>query len=199
MVPAEGSVSRGRGRPRDPTYDDAIREATTELLARQGYRGLTMSGVARRAGVAKTTIYRRWDTKAELVLDTVAEGLQLPAQREADRVGNPLEALRRLVVRFYAVLAGQTEQQLPVAPARLLREADVVDAFRPRFLQPVRRHGTALIRRARRCGQLDDDTAAVELMDMLLAPAMYLAMAVDELPRSELAERVFDRLVDRGR
>src|SRR5688572_20753968 len=46
----------------------AILEATREILADAGVRGLTMEGVAARAGVAKTTVYRRWSSKDELAL-----------------------------------------------------------------------------------------------------------------------------------
>lgn len=47
--------------------------ATTELLAEVGYEELTVDEVARRAGVHKTTVYRRWPTKAELITDAVDE------------------------------------------------------------------------------------------------------------------------------
>lgn len=195
MVPADGRATRGRGRPRDPTYDDAIRAATTELLAEKGYQGLTMIEVARRAGVAKTTIYRRWDTKGELVLDAVGQGLDSIPEIGVDESEKPLEALRQLVVRFYGRLAGRIDEQLPVEPARLLSETEVVEAFRPRFLAPVRQRGATLIQRARRRGQLDGEMDPLELMDVLIAPAMYAAMVLDELPRPEFAGRLFEAMV----
>ena len=51
---------RGPGRPRDARADAAIATAVAELLAEVGYGALTIEGVAARAGVAKTTIYRRF-------------------------------------------------------------------------------------------------------------------------------------------
>lgn len=198
MVPADGRTGRGRGRPRDPTYDRAIREATNDILAEEGYQGLTMLEVARRAGVAKTTIYRRWDTKAEMVLDAVGEGLEILEESGADEWDKPLEALQRLVVQFYARLGARSkgqDEQLPVEPARLLAESEVVDAFRSRFLEPVRRRGATLVERARRGGELGGDVEALELTDMLLAPAMYRAVALGELPDEEAARRVFDTVI----
>src|SRR3712207_40235 len=65
-------VSRG-GRPRDPSRDGVIRAAILSLLADVGYGSLTMDAVAAQAGVGKATIYRRWRTKQDLVVDTIAE------------------------------------------------------------------------------------------------------------------------------
>ena len=65
-------TSRG-GRPRDPSRDGVIRAAILHLLAEVGYGALTMDAVAARAGVGKATIYRRWRTKQDLVVDTICE------------------------------------------------------------------------------------------------------------------------------
>src|SRR5689334_25411269 len=61
-----------RGRPRDPSRDEAIIDATIDVLVRDGYDRLSMEGVAAAAGVGKTTVYRRWGSKAELVIDAMA-------------------------------------------------------------------------------------------------------------------------------
>jgi AcrR family transcriptional regulator len=53
--------------------DVALRKATLELLADVGYDRLTMEAVAARAGAGKTTLYRRWANKAQLVVDAVME------------------------------------------------------------------------------------------------------------------------------
>ncbi|MDX1883944.1 TetR/AcrR family transcriptional regulator [Mycolicibacterium sp. 120270] len=55
------------GRPRDPRIDAAILRATTDLLVEIGYSNLTMAAVAERAATTKTSLYRRWSSKAELV------------------------------------------------------------------------------------------------------------------------------------
>ncbi|WEH39622.1 TetR/AcrR family transcriptional regulator [Streptomyces sp. NBC_01218] len=69
------------GRPRSLDADAAILEATRALLVDLGWSKLTMGDVATRAGVAKTTLYRRWAGKNELVVDAVAvlfDELELP-------------------------------------------------------------------------------------------------------------------------
>jgi AcrR family transcriptional regulator len=54
----------GRGRPRDSNLDARILEQTAGLLASHGYAGFTLDELATRSGVAKTTILRRWPSKA---------------------------------------------------------------------------------------------------------------------------------------
>ena len=65
-IPASGS---GRGRPRSQEADRAILTATVELLAERGLAAMSIEEVAARAGVGKTTIYRRWPSKGLLALD----------------------------------------------------------------------------------------------------------------------------------
>lgn len=76
------SPRKGRtGRPRSAETDQAILCATRAALVDLGWGRLTMSDVAARAGVAKTTLYRRWANKNELVVDAVAvlfDELELP-------------------------------------------------------------------------------------------------------------------------
>ncbi len=60
------------GRKRDPSRDAEILDATLEVLAEVGAARLTMDMVAARAGAGKATIYRRWTSKVELVIDAVA-------------------------------------------------------------------------------------------------------------------------------
>jgi AcrR family transcriptional regulator len=59
------------GRPRDTSRNVAIEKAAIELLREVGYEQITVESVALRARVSKTTIYRRWKNKAELVADAV--------------------------------------------------------------------------------------------------------------------------------
>src|SRR3954471_10098445 len=60
------------GRKRDHTRDPEILEAALDVLAECGYDGLTIDMVAARAKAGKATLYRRWPSKAELVIEAVA-------------------------------------------------------------------------------------------------------------------------------
>src|SRR4051812_14658089 len=62
---------RHRGRPRDPATDRAILTVTLAVIAEKGYTNLALTEVAKRAGVSTATLYRRWPSKAPLVLDAL--------------------------------------------------------------------------------------------------------------------------------
>ncbi|MEF9906479.1 TetR/AcrR family transcriptional regulator [Streptomyces sp. P9-A2] len=90
------------GRPRSAAADTAILAATREALVELGWSKLTLGDVASRAGVAKTTLYRRWAGKNELVVDAVAElfdELELP-----DR-GSLAADIEGVVLQFAALLS----------------------------------------------------------------------------------------------
>ncbi|MBC7464014.1 MAG: TetR/AcrR family transcriptional regulator [Actinobacteria bacterium] len=65
------SISTLLGRPRDASRDVVIEKAAIELLREVGYERLSIEAVALRAQVSKSTIYRRWKNKAELIADAV--------------------------------------------------------------------------------------------------------------------------------
>ncbi|MDH6116307.1 TetR/AcrR family transcriptional regulator [Kitasatospora sp. GAS204B] len=99
--------SRTKGRPRSAAADQAILDATREALAELGWGGLTMGHVAIRAGVAKTTLYRRWPSKNELVVDAVASLFDELAVAD---LGSLQADIEDVVAQFAAVLARPESQ-----------------------------------------------------------------------------------------
>src|SRR5918992_5737744 len=92
-----------RGRRRSERSHRAIVAATQELLVERGYPGVTIEGVAARAGVGKQTIYRWWPSRAALVLEAYLAGQDAvppPAQGTSVR-----EDVRELLRWLIAVLA----------------------------------------------------------------------------------------------
>jgi AcrR family transcriptional regulator len=97
--------SRG-GRPRDPSRDSVIRAAILRLLADVGYGALTMDAVASEAGVGKATIYRRWRTKQDLVVDTISDLNRVEAM--APDTGSLEGDLRAIMRQMVAMITGPT-------------------------------------------------------------------------------------------
>ncbi|AKV88091.1 hypothetical protein AKG07_11605 [Microbacterium sp. CGR1] len=73
------ATTRPAGRPRDPGVEASILEAVQDLLIESGYAGTTIGAVAERARCGRSAIYRRWETKAELVVAAVG-ALQVAAE-----------------------------------------------------------------------------------------------------------------------
>ena len=72
MKAPPGGDQRRPGRPRDARADEAIMDAAVAVLADRGPAGFTVDEVASRAGCGKATVYRRWPSRAALLLDSMA-------------------------------------------------------------------------------------------------------------------------------
>ncbi|TMK61041.1 MAG: TetR/AcrR family transcriptional regulator, partial [Actinobacteria bacterium] len=96
---ADEPTVRGPGRPRDASRDRAILAAALQILQEEGYRGLTIDGVAARAGVGRPTIYRRWPSKPALVVAALVEAaeLALPVRDTGSLRGDLIAVQRRQV------------------------------------------------------------------------------------------------------
>ncbi|WP_345660154.1 TetR/AcrR family transcriptional regulator [Streptomyces venetus] len=190
------------GRPRSATADAAILAATREALVDLGWSKLTLGDVAARAGVAKTTLYRRWAGKNELVVDAVAElfdELELP-----DR-GSLAADIEGVVLQFATILA------LPEAKSGLMAvvaEATRDDALRERIRASVVDRQKRLVlegrARAQARGELphepDPESASrtVDLIFDMVAGAVVHRTLVSAEPADEEWVRSFTRVLLQG-
>src|SRR5262245_56914508 len=92
------AVAKRRGRPRDPARDGELLAATLDLLGEEGYARLSIEAVTQRAGVGKPTLYRRWPSKAELVIDAIHS-----AHRET-KIAPPGPVRERLIFHVTGLL-----------------------------------------------------------------------------------------------
>jgi AcrR family transcriptional regulator len=107
------SRTRAGSRRLDASRDAAIASAVVEVLGRVGYAGLTMDAVAAVAGVGKATIYRRWSSKAELllgVLDVV--GAPVLAVPDTGKLREDLVAVLTEVVELFGGPSGRAIRSL---------------------------------------------------------------------------------------
>ncbi|MET9223936.1 MULTISPECIES: TetR/AcrR family transcriptional regulator [unclassified Streptomyces] len=150
---------RRTGRPRSAEADRAILGATREALVELGWGKLTLSDVAARAGVAKTTLYRRWNGKNELVVDAIAalfeEQLDLPD------LGSLHADIRGVVLRFAELL---NRPAIRTGLMAVVAEATHDDALRLRIREAIvdrQKHLVLLGRhRAQQRGELPPDPPA---------------------------------------
>jgi AcrR family transcriptional regulator len=144
------------GRPRSAEADRAILGATRAALVELGWGKLTLSDVAARAGVAKTTLYRRWTGKNELVVDAIAalfeEQLDLPD------LGSLQADIRGVVLRFAELL---NRPAIRTGLMAVVAEATHDDALRLRIREAIvdrQKHLVLLGReRAQRRGEIPPD------------------------------------------
>jgi len=190
------------GRPRSAAADAAILEATRASLVELGWSKLTMGDVATRAGVAKTTLYRRWANKNELVVDAVAvlfDELELP-----DR-GSLAADVEGVVLQF-ADLLGQPETK--TALMGVVAESTTDEALRGRIRSAIVERQKRLVlegrERAQARGELpyeDDPEAAARNTDLIfdvVAGAVVHRTLVSAEPVDEEWARRFTALLVSG-
>jgi AcrR family transcriptional regulator len=162
-------------------------DATLDELASRGYDQVSMESVALRAGVHKTTVYRRWGSKDELVaeaLQTAAQSrIQVPDNGDVD---DDLRALAR------AVLATLTSRDGAATVRALVSGAQ----HSPEVAQVVRRFWAArlaqvepIVERAVRRGQLPRGTNAAELLRYLAAPLFHRLLVLAEPLTQDAADQ----------
>lgn len=159
------------GRKRDNRADRAIVDATADLLAELGYDRLTMEAVAARAGVAKTTLYRRWPSKAVLVADAFA--IRAERHLPVPDSGELAVDLHRYLVAVAERLASPTGRAMLGTVAAGIRVPELAELLRERFVASRRAAIAGLLRRGIDAGQADPDLDVDLAVDLLVAPLYY--------------------------
>jgi AcrR family transcriptional regulator len=193
MTEAAVETHRPPGRPRSAEADRAILRAAVDLLADEGYCGVTMEGVASRAGVGKATVYRRWPCKSALVVDAVTacrERGSQPPDTGSIR-GDLLVFVRGFMHHLRTSDAGRV---MPALVAELSRNPELAAEFREAFLQPRRAKVLEAVRRGVARGEVrrgvDAELVADGVVALLMHRFLVTGMEIDE----ELPERVVDIL-----
>ncbi len=143
------------GRPRDPSRDEAILDAAIDELVDRGYAGLSIEGVAARAGVGKATIYRRYTNKAELVVDAVRQRACI--DDVLPDTGDVRADLTSMMDSIIQRLRGPDGAVLLAFHGERLRHPDLAVAFDQSVIGQKRRHIRDLLRSAVDRGDIPAD------------------------------------------
>ncbi|MFI6298749.1 TetR/AcrR family transcriptional regulator [Nonomuraea sp. NPDC050790] len=175
----------------------AVLEATQDELVECGFHGLNMDRVAAKAGVGKTTLYRRWGDPAGLVTDLMAELAESSAPHadtggiEGDLRANALNVLGavtdpRLGATFQAVIAAATGDEAAAA------------ALSDFYLRRVRAWAPVVERAVAR-GELPEGTDGMEVIRAVSAPLYYRLLVTREPVDEAVAERAAARALAAAR
>jgi AcrR family transcriptional regulator len=169
MAISEEDIRVRAGRPRDPACDAAILQAALDIFAEHGYDGVSMDGVAARAGVGKATIYRRYSSKAELVVEAVRCGAQMEdwLPDTGDLRADLLSMMKPLLDR----LCGPDAKLLLTFALERLREPELGEEFERSVIGKKREHIRHLVRAAIERGDLPADADAELIAE---GPAAFL-------------------------
>jgi AcrR family transcriptional regulator len=188
------AAARRRGRPRSSETEQAILQATRELLVEGDVRGLTVEKVAARAGVAKTTIYRRWRDKDELalavVLDMVEQIVALPEL--GDTRAELLAFVNGAAEVLGSTLMGRVMQGLV---SDLATDPQLAHAFRERVVSVRDAEVERLIARGIARGDLRPETDPVTAHELLIGPVYYRLLLTGQALDRAFAKRIVDAVL----
>ncbi|WP_237048042.1 TetR/AcrR family transcriptional regulator [Lentzea guizhouensis] len=188
----EGRVPQ-RGRPRDASRDEALRQAALEVMAEVGYRALTMDAVAARARAGKATIYRRWESKLDLVIDTCT---QLATQNlAAPDTGSLAGDLREFLSSFAAFLSGPIGKAAQALVGELPHEPELASAFRETFLISQRDVLRGILDRAAERGELKADAPRGMAVEIAGAALIYRLMLTGDPLDEPFVEKVVEQVL----
>jgi AcrR family transcriptional regulator len=175
MTSAEPLVKLGR--KRDHTRDQEILDAALAVLAETGYEGMTVDMVAARAKAGKATVYRRWPSKAELVIDAVAcmkrNDLSMDELPDTGTLRGDLLAM----ARPHSVEDGERKIQVMGGVMSLIsRSPELTEAVKAAIVEPRAEINRIFLRRAIARGEIPAD-ADIEMLAVLTpALAFYRTM-----------------------
>ncbi|WP_091672289.1 TetR/AcrR family transcriptional regulator [Micromonospora auratinigra] len=154
----------------------AIRKALMQELAAVGYGRLSIEAVARRAGVSKTAVYRRWSSKLELVLETVvaAAGSKVPSLDTGSLRGD-LGLLFQVVE--HALRHPLASQIIPDLLAEAARNPALDQALQQVLRTKQQEIGGRLVERAVRRGELPAGLDQDAAIDLIVGP-LYWRLAI---------------------
>jgi len=161
-------------RPRSAESHAAILQAALELVVEDGLRGTTIEGIAARAGVGKTTIYRRWRTKEELFMEALRTvAFSLPDPDTGSLRGDVLA-----IITFN--LEHATRKTALLMPRLMVEAAEDPALFavmQEVLIEPRREVMRTILRRATERGDMRGDVDVEVAIDLLVGPFIYAVLA----------------------
>jgi AcrR family transcriptional regulator len=166
------SVGPARGRPRSDQVDQSILRAASALLSERGLDAMTIEDVAARAGVGKSSIYRRWPTKGTLALDAFL--VDFLTQQPAVDTGVLEDDLREALTLWAGAVVGTpTGRALVGLIAEAQDDGDLARGWIERVMTPVRDQHRTMVDRAIQRGEIPVDTDVDVIMDLLYGAAYH--------------------------
>jgi AcrR family transcriptional regulator len=162
-------------------------------MAEVGYRALTMDAVAARARAGKATIYRRWDSKLDLVIDTCN---QLVRREVAEPDTGSLEGdLRDFLLSFTAFLTGPVGKAAQALVGELPHEPELATAFRDTFLTNQRDVLHRVLDRGAARGELRADAPRSMVVELAGAALTYRLMITGDPLDQAFVERLLSQVI----
>ena len=183
----------GKHRPRvEGDRELEILEATLAILAEAGYDRLTMDAVATRAKASKATLYRRWSSKANLVIDALTNSKEPHEFPDTGSLRGDLQAA-------FCGMGGLTDpDEIAVFSSVITaigRDPEFAEQFRVHFLTDKLEGSRGIWERAMARGELRADVDLDLIAPALAGIVLHRVFVMGQLPDEDLITRVIDQII----
>ena len=161
---------RALGRPRDERIDIEVVSAVLSALRGGGYQAVTIDGIARKVNRARTSLYRRWPSKRQLVVYAVLSEL---GENPAGNTGSLREELEAAVETLLNAFGGPLGQALAGLVGDMAHDAELAQTIRQEVLATRRKSMRDAFARARARREIRAELDIDLLLDMLTAPFYF--------------------------
>jgi AcrR family transcriptional regulator len=189
----------GARRKRGAELESAIRSACISELAQNGYGDLTIESVASRAQTGKASIYRRWSTKQDLVLDSVSCLMAGPMMNVIDRQFDDSvttrDALLDLMSQVATLMAGPEGDALRSVMSESLRDPSFSGTFECEFFDPRKVALVRLLERGVERGEVRADAVDDFVPDMMAGALIHRVLIRRQQPSRHELERMLDGFI----
>ncbi|MEO6142488.1 MAG: TetR/AcrR family transcriptional regulator [Dermatophilaceae bacterium] len=186
-----------RGRPRDPDLDQVILGATIDLLSEVGYLRLTVAEVARRAGVSKPAIYRRWAQKSQLVVEAMVTQMRVGQGPDTGSATGDLLALTGQLIG--ALTMTPLGRVLPGLVAEMAADPGLADSYRALVIRPMQQLWRDAIERGVARGELTTETDVDFVLNALAGPLYFSLLITGEPIAPDYANTAVELVLARYR
>ncbi|MDZ8031401.1 TetR/AcrR family transcriptional regulator [Nostoc sp. DedSLP04] len=184
-------INSTSGRPRSIHADQAILQATLDLLAEVGYESMSIEAIASRAGVGKTTIYRRYTSKEELVADAIESLRDDLAIPDTGSFWGDMDILIKNAAKKIDSPLGRQTLALIVSTAS--SNPQFAEVYWTKYTKLRREAFSKILKRAKSRGEIHNN-ADVDLIIDLVSGSLYYALIFK--PTAEPVEAYMRRTIN---
>jgi AcrR family transcriptional regulator len=181
-----------RGRPRSREAHKAVLEATLRLMATTSFSNLTLEAIAAESKVAKTTIYRWWPGKDELVTEALQVSLLEIEEPDTGSLRGDLSAL----LMQTGGIVGKSGLHLARLMAELAENPPMFRATRDSMIEPRRAVQRAVLQRAIDRGEIRADVDVDLAIELVIGAIQYRALYLGATPAKEDVERLVELAIN---
>ena len=164
-------IKKSPGRPRSLKSHQAILQATLKLLAEVGYERMSIDAIASCAGVGKTTIYRRYKSKADLVGDAIESLREEVTIPDTGSLWGDIDALITTAAQITLNPLGRQTVAMIIGTAS--SNPEFAQIYSTKYLQPRREAFAVVIERAKNRNEIQTDVDPNLIFDTMSAMMLY--------------------------